>query len=138
MNINYLNILFIKLKVMASICSHYFIGYAGLPRRTTGISGPWASICTILFPKNTFPNLSNRNQSWFIPVSPTFRNSYSCYSHYVKFRTTYLYSIVCFRLILLLLSKSINLVINSFNYLIMKLSSDLIYESLFIKHNYPN
>ena len=40
----------------------------------------------------------------FIPVSPTFRNSYSCYSHFVKFRTTYLYSIVCFRLILLLLS----------------------------------
>ena len=44
----------------------------------------------------------------FIPVSPTFRNSYSCYSHYVKFRTTYLYSIVCFRIILLLHSKSIN------------------------------
>ena len=47
----------------------------------------------------------------FIPVSPTFRNSYSCYSHYVKFRTTYLYhvySIVCFRTFLLLHSKSIN------------------------------
>ena len=39
-------------KVMASLCSHYFIGYAGLPTRTTGNSGLWASICTILFPNN--------------------------------------------------------------------------------------
>ena len=52
MKMNYINSLFIKLKVMASLCSHYFIGYAGLPRRTTGISGLWASICTILFPNN--------------------------------------------------------------------------------------
>ena len=44
MKINYINSPFIKLKVMASLCSHYFIGYDGLPRRTTGISGPWASI----------------------------------------------------------------------------------------------
>ena len=35
---------FIKLKVMASLCSHDFIGYAGLQSRATGISGPWASI----------------------------------------------------------------------------------------------
>ena len=42
-----------KLKVMASLCSHYFIGYAGLPRgRTTEISGLWASICTIFFLNN--------------------------------------------------------------------------------------
>ena len=46
--------------------------------------------------------------SWFIPVSPTYRNAYSCYSHYAKVRLTYLYSIVCFRIILLLHSKSIN------------------------------
>ena len=39
MKINYINSSFIKLKVMASLCSHYFIGYAGLPRRTTGNSG---------------------------------------------------------------------------------------------------
>ena len=52
MKINYINSSFIKLKGMASICGHYFIGYAGLPRRTTGISGLWASICTILFPNN--------------------------------------------------------------------------------------
>ena len=58
MKINYINSPLIKLKVMASFCSHYFISLAGLLRRTTGISGPWASICTILF-----PNLSNRNQS---------------------------------------------------------------------------
>ena len=37
MKINYINSPFIKLKVMASLCSHYFIGYARLPRRTTGI-----------------------------------------------------------------------------------------------------
>ena len=49
MKINYINSPFIKLKVMASFCSHYFIGYARLQRRTTGIFGPWASICTILF-----------------------------------------------------------------------------------------
>ena len=48
MKINYINSPFIKLKVMSSLCSHYFIGYAGLPRRTTGISGLWALICTIL------------------------------------------------------------------------------------------
>ena len=52
MKINYINSPFIKLKVIASFCSHYLIGYAGLPRRTTGISGPWASICTILFLNN--------------------------------------------------------------------------------------
>ena len=46
MKINYINSPFIKLKVMASFCSDYFIGYGGLPRRTTGISGPWALICT--------------------------------------------------------------------------------------------
>ena len=50
----YINSPFIKFKVMASLCSHYFIGYAGLPCRTTGISGLWASICTILFPKYIF------------------------------------------------------------------------------------
>ena len=44
MKINYINSPFIKPKVMASLCSHYFIGYAGLPRRTTGMSGLWASI----------------------------------------------------------------------------------------------
>ena len=38
MKINYINSPFIKLKDMASLCSHSFIGYAGLPRRTTGIS----------------------------------------------------------------------------------------------------
>ena len=55
MKINYINSPFIKLKVMASLCSHYFIGYAGLPRgRTTGISGLYASISTILFPNNIF------------------------------------------------------------------------------------
>ena len=37
MKINYINSLFIKLKVMASLYSHYFIVYAGLPRRTTRI-----------------------------------------------------------------------------------------------------
>ena len=36
MEINYINRPFIKLKVMASLCSHYFMGYAGLPSRTTG------------------------------------------------------------------------------------------------------
>ena len=50
--INYINSPFIKFKAMASLCNHYFIGYAGLPCRTTGISGLWASICTILFPNN--------------------------------------------------------------------------------------
>ena len=54
MKINYTNSPFIKLKVMASLCSHYVNGYAGLPLRTTGISGLWASICTILFPNNIF------------------------------------------------------------------------------------
>ena len=46
MKINCINRLFIKLKVkgMASLCSHYFIGYVGLPSRTTGISGSWDSI----------------------------------------------------------------------------------------------
>ena len=39
MKINYINSPIVKFKVMASLCSHYFIGYAGLPRRTTGISG---------------------------------------------------------------------------------------------------
>ena len=52
MKINYINIPFIKLKVMASLCSHYCMGYDGLPRRTTGISGLWASICTILLLNN--------------------------------------------------------------------------------------
>ena len=42
MKINYIISPFIKLKVMASLCSHYFIGYAGLQRgRTTGMSGLW-------------------------------------------------------------------------------------------------
>ena len=62
MKINCINSPFIKLMVMASLCSHYFIGFAGLPRRTTGISGLWASICTILLPNHIFPNLSNGNQ----------------------------------------------------------------------------
>ena len=42
--INYINSSFIKLKVMTSFCIPYFIGFAGLPRRTTGISGPHDSI----------------------------------------------------------------------------------------------
>ena len=37
---------------MASLCSYCFIRYAGLQSRTAGISGPWASICTVLFPNN--------------------------------------------------------------------------------------
>ena len=52
--INYIDSPFIKLMVMASLCSHYFIGYAGLPRRTTGIYGPAALICTILFRNNIY------------------------------------------------------------------------------------
>ena len=48
----YINRRFIKLKVMGILCSHYFIGFAGLSSRTTGISGPWASICTVLFLNN--------------------------------------------------------------------------------------
>ena len=58
MKINYINSPFIKFKVMAALCSNYFIGYAGLPRRTTGMSGRWASICTILFPNNTVSHFS--------------------------------------------------------------------------------
>ena len=46
MKINYTKSPFIKLKAMASVCSHYYIGNAGLTHRTTGISGLWASICT--------------------------------------------------------------------------------------------
>ena len=52
MKINYINSPFIKLKGMASLSSHYFIGYAGLPRKTTGISGLLASICMFLFTNN--------------------------------------------------------------------------------------
>ena len=59
--INYIDSPFIKLKLMASLCSHYFLGYAGLPRRTTGISGLWASISRFYF--RTTLNFRNRNQS---------------------------------------------------------------------------
>ena len=92
MKINYINSPFIKLKVMAYLCSHHFIGYVGLLRRTTGISGLWGSISTqnnwnfwskgfdfhaeqleflvygvrfarFYFRTISLPNLTNRNQS---------------------------------------------------------------------------
>ena len=49
MKINYINSPFIKFKAL-----FHSVVTAGLPRRTTGISGLWASICTIIFPNYLF------------------------------------------------------------------------------------
>ena len=53
----YINSPFIKLKVMASLCSHYFIGYAGLPMVYE------LRFARFYFRTISLPNLSNGNQS---------------------------------------------------------------------------
>ena len=61
--IDYINSPFIKLKVMASFCSHYFNGYADCHAEQLEFLVHGLRFARFYFRTIFLPNLSNRNQS---------------------------------------------------------------------------